>query len=313
MAHYFLTDDGLILEGNSKGDEQRFNLADSAQKPIVIIYFAQKDQADFTAQAKATLKDLILGIANKNAIKLDKVYLRSVEFLLKKGEPVYQKFEIFGGNWEISLTDIVRQISPFYKSLVKNYQITVEKINLPTAPVTYGTSVDVGITIKNNSDKVLYQGTDYEPLISKIQNESSKFYLNGTWLSQTQSAFMNEGSMLKPLESKIFSIKLNVPLYFGEQKESFQLINSLGQPYLGTNFDIALNILRPDKPVVEITQTETGQLNVRDGPWYSSVVISKVTPGQRYFVLESTDTGYLKLDLGNGKTGWVVTKYTKQL
>ena len=313
LAHYFLTKDGLVLEGNSKGDEQRFNIANNTDKPIVIIYFAQKDQGDFTPDVKATLKNLVLGIANTNAIKMDKVFIRSVELLLKKGEPIFQKFDVFGGNWEVTLNSLIKEIAPSYKPIVKNYNISVEKIDLPTASVPYGTTLEIGITIKNNSNKVLYQGTDYEPLISKLQNDSSKFYINGIWLSQTQSGFMNEGSMIKSMESKKFSIKINVPLYFGEQKETFQLINSLGTPYLGTNFEIAVNVLKPDKPVVEITQTETGQLNVRDGPWYSAPVIYKVTPGQRFFVLDRTDSGYIKLDLGGGKSGWVVARYTKEI
>jgi len=91
------------------------------------------------------------------------------------------------------------------------------------------------------------------------------------------------------------------------------LINSIGKVYLGTNFDIILNIRRTGLDVVEITPTETGQLNVRDGPWYSSAIVSKVTPGQRFLVLERTTSGYVKLDLGNGKSGWVVVKYTRTI
>jgi len=52
-------------------------------------------------------------------------------------------------------------------------------------------------------------------------------------------------------------------------------------------------------------------LLVRDCAWASCTIIGRVTPGQRFIVLERTDSGYVKLDLGLGKTGWVVSIYTK--
>jgi hypothetical protein len=311
LSHYFVSKDGQVLQGNHKGDEQRFNISGTTEKPIIITYFSQKDQTDFPTEVRSTLKALILDLANLNGIKLEKVSLKSVEFILKTNEPVFQQFTTQNGKMELTLKEIIKEIQPSYKPIVKNYQLSVEKIDLPAGEVSYGDDVEIGITVRNNSSMVLYQGTDYEPIISKIQNESSKFYVNGVWLSLTQSSFMTPGSMIKPGESKKFSIKLRVPLYFGEQKETFQLINSIGKVYLGTSFDITINIRRTGLDVVEITQTETGQLNVREGPWYSSPVISRVTPGQRFIVLERTNTGYVKLDIGSGKSGWVVVKYTK--
>jgi len=313
LSHYYISKDGQVLQGNHKGDEQRFNILETTEKPIIITYFSQRDQTDFPTDVRTVLKDVLLSLVNLNAIKLEKIYLKSEEFVLSKGAPVTQRFTPMNGKMELTLREIVKEILPSYAPITKNYQLGVEKIDLPVGQVSYGQIVDIGITVKNNSNVVLYQGTDYEPIISKLQNVSSMFYYNGVWLSQTQAPFMTEGSMIKPGESKKFDIKLNIPLYFGAQKEQFQLINSIGNPYLGTNFDISLDIKRTDQPVVEITQTETGQLNVREGPWYSSAVVGKVTPGQRFIVLERTDSGYLKLDLGNGKTGWVVSKYTKTL
>jgi len=313
LSHYFVSKDGQVLQGNHKGDEQRFNISGTTDKPIIITYFSQEDQTDFPTEVRSTLKNLILDLANLNGIKLEKVFLKSVAFNLKTNEPIFQQFTTQNGKMELTLRDIVKEIQPNYKPIVKNYQLSVEKIDLPAGEVSYGDDVEIGITVRNNSSMVLYQGTDYEPIISKIQNESSKFYVNSMWLSQTQASFMTLGSMIKPGESKTFSIKLRVPLYFGEQKETFQLINSIGKVYLGTSFDITINIRRTGLDVVEITQTETGQLNVREGPWYSSPVVSKVTPGQRFIVLERTSSGYAKLDLGNGKTGYVVVKYTKTI
>lgn len=313
LSHYFITKDGQVLQGNHKGDEQRFIIKDSPDRPVIITYLAQKDQSDFPLEVRNVLKNTILEIANNNAIKLNKISLRSVNVVLKEGEPVSQEFSILNGKMDLTLKELIKEITPLYKPVTKSYQLLVEKVSSPLTQVNPGDTVDVNITIKNNSSLVLYQGSNYEPLISKMQNVASKFYLNGVWLSQTQGPIMTEGSTIKPGESKTFPIKLKIPLYFGEQTEQFQLINAVGNIYLGTSFNITLNIKHPTSEVVEITSTETGQLNVRNGPWYSSEIVGKVTPGQRFIVLEKTDSGYLKLDLGNAKTGWVVAKYTKQV
>jgi len=313
LAHYFITKDGQVLQGNSKGDEQRLQLtADSlAGKPVVIVYLAGADQTDFTPAAKTALQQLLLQVANNDAIKLTKISVKSLSYQLTTNQPVAAKFDVLGGRWDISLKDMITAITPQYQPVIKQYNLTVSKVDLPAAAVNFGDDVQIGITITNNSSFVLYQGTDYEPLISKLQNSGSKFYLNGVWLSQTQAPLMSEGSLIKPGESKIFTIKFRVPLYFDLQQEDFQLINALGKPYPGTNFTVSMTINHPSQQVIEITSTETGQLNVRDGPWASSSVIGKVTPGQRFFVLDRTDSGYVKLDIGNGKLGWVVSKYTK--
>lgn len=311
LSHYFLTADGVILEGNSGKDEHRFYFADGAQKPVVITYLARSGQTDFAPAAKPILQELILDIANRNAIPLKNIQARSLSYQLKPEEPISLKTDIISGLWEISIRTALDNITPAYRPQTKAYDLKVEKVEVTKDKVSYGDTVTMQITVKNVSENILYQGTDYEPLMARNSKEASKFFINGTWLSQTQAPVMTEETYLKPGEAKTFGVKLGVPLFFGLQKESFSLTNQMGTKYPGTDFEIALDIARTDKQVIEITATETGQLNVRDGPWASSSVISRVTPGQRFFVLERTETGYVKLDLGNGKTGWVVSKYTK--
>lgn len=312
LAHYIVSKDGQVLQGNTKGDEQRFIVNDSAlTKPIVIMYLADKGQSDFSLNAKDQLGQLIIDIANRNAIKLSNVQVRSLSYHLVSEQPITLNLDIQGGMWEVSLKQIISSITPQYKPISKTYKLDVTAITAPKEQVNYGDSVNISISLKNNSDFVLYQGTDYEPILEKNGKDNSKFFLNKTWVSQTQSPIMNEDSMIKPGETKTFEVPVFVPLYFGEQSEDFHLENMLGATYASDTIKLSLNVKHPDKTVVEITSTETGQLNVRDGPWASSSVTSRVTPGQRFIVLERTESGYTKLDLGNGKTGWVVSKYTK--
>lgn len=314
LAHYFVSKEGQIFEGNSKGDEQKLNINDPEDNnPILIIYLTDKGQSDFSINAKTTLAELILDVANRNAIKLSNVQVRSIKFVLFPEAPLEIIPEQISGLFEISLKDIIAGITPKYAPITKQYAVEIVKLDLPAAAVDYGDPVRLKITLKNNSKHILYQGTDYEPILAKAEGSESKFFLNKTWLSQSQTAVMSERSFIKPQETKEFEFLVNVPLYFGTQSETFHLENALGQAYPNSETTMTLEINRPQFKVVEITNTGTGQLNVRDGPWASSSVISRVTVGQRFPVLEETSSGYTKLDLGSGKTGWVVSRYTKSV
>jgi SH3-like domain-containing protein len=121
---------------------------------------------------------------------------------------------------------------------------------------------------------------------------------------------MQANSYLKAGGSKSYQIRLFVPLYFGLNSENFQLANSLGKIYPNTGFVVSLTVNRSSQRVIEITNTETGTLNVRANPGGNSEVIQKVNPGQRFFVLDNSN-GWTKLNLGNGKNGWVLSKYVK--
>ena len=312
LSHYFVTTEGQVLEGNSLGADQRIKLYQNDSKPIIINFFVAEGSTDFTINQKQTLKELILKLANEQSIALENIFIKEIRLLVKPNEPVLLKLDDLQGSWQIGLKEIVIEITPLYKPIPKSYTFAVEKITVPTKTITFPETFEIQMVIKNTSSNVLFQDTIYEPIMSKLDNAPSKFFLNDVWLSQTQSPIMDENSSIKPNESKTFTIKLKAPLYFGEIKESYQLISGLGRAYTGTTFDLSINVQRPaGKDIVEITNTETGQLNYRDNPFASSNVIGRVTPGQRFIVIERTDSGYIKLDLGNGKTGWVVSKYTK--
>jgi len=63
---------------------------------------------------------------------------------------------------------------------------------------------------------------------------------------------------------------------------------------------------------VIIKATETGWLRVRGQPNAQSAEVAKVNPGVKYNLLDEKD-GYFEIDLGEGKSGWVSTKYAEKL
>mgnify|MGYP000981637009 FL=1 len=62
---------------------------------------------------------------------------------------------------------------------------------------------------------------------------------------------------------------------------------------------------------VTIKETETGWLRVRDKDSNSGIEITKVKPGETYVLLEEK-TDWYKIDLGNGKNGWVSSTYVSK-
>lgn len=57
-----------------------------------------------------------------------------------------------------------------------------------------------------------------------------------------------------------------------------------------------------------VKQTETGWLNVRQGPSATDKLITKINPGEVYDILEE-QTQWVKIKLKDGNSGWVAIKY----
>lgn len=307
--HYVVFQNGTVVEGNANGIDQRQKLGD--ESPVIIAYLARKADLDFTAAAKSAISSLVLELANENKISLDNINTKTIEFVAKEGEPVTARSSVAPGRFSRSLDTLVAGFGSKYKPRERQFKLAVSDVKLPKNPVEYGDEVIAEITVKNNSEYNLYQGMDAEPIISKTEGELSRFYVNENWLSLTQAGLMEEGDTLLAGEAATYKLRLSVPLYFGKQEESFRLANLLGEPYAETGFKLVLDVKKLDKDVVEILDTETGQLNVRESASGFSEVISRVTPGQRFIVIERTDTGWVKLDLGGGQSGWVARQYTK--
>jgi len=311
LFHYLVSKSGQAFKGAVKGDENRFRFTETNLKPIVIAYLASEEDTEFDSVSRSGLAELLLEIMNKNAISPENIYVKSIEYIAKPNEAVLARLGSLGGRWERTLNEIVNGIKSNYKPESRQYLLKVENIGLPANPVSYGDNVVMNVTITNNSDFILLKGNIAEPIMTLNGGISSRFFLNGVWSSLTQTTIFSDGEFLRPHETKTFNVRLKVPLYFELVKENFYLTNTLGEKYADSNFDVSLTVNRYDKKVIEITKTETGQLNVREHPWYNAGIVNRVTVGSRFVVLEETPDGWLRLDLPDNKTGWIVIRYTK--
>jgi hypothetical protein len=311
--HYVISNTGKTIKGNTKGEWQRLQLDTDINAPIIIGYLANSNDIDFDIQAKQSLAELILEIANSYNIELQNISVAEYSISVDSNNIVKAKLDNLSGRWERSIKTIIDEISPQYNPKAKNIQVSVEEVIQPSMEVSIEENVVLSIKIKNNSQYPLIAGTEYEPIVSLVNGNISKFHLNGIWLSLTQFSVMPENSFIMPGQTATYQMRISVPLYFGEVKETFQLTDSLNRTYENTRFDINLNIKRSEKQIVEIINTPTGQLNVRATPSASGEISSRVTPGQRFIVLERSGNGWVRIDLGDSKSGWVAQQYTRAI
>ena len=71
------------------------------------------------------------------------------------------------------------------------------------------------------------------------------------------------------------------------------------------------NNIPDEKERVEITETPTGWLNVRKGPDTEFEIITKISPGETYQLLEEEDNWY-RISLNDGTDGWISGEYAKK-
>jgi hypothetical protein len=313
LFHYVVTKTGQIFEGGSKGEEHRYRTTDDSLHPIIIGYMANKDDIQFDDSVKQNLAELILDIANRNSITMDRVFVKDMQLVAKPNSAIITRFGILGGKWERSLNTLINTIKDKYSPQPKQFDLKIEKVDLPVDAVNYGDNIVMNITLRNNSDYILLKGNPSEPIMTLATGNSSKFFQNGVWLGLSQTSIMPEAAFLRAHESKTFQVRLFVPLYFGIQKEKFSLTDTLGRKYVNSDFEVTLNVNHPKTKVVEILPKGSTILNVHDNPWYSSPTINRVSVGQRFVVIEETKEGWLNLNLGNGKSGWVIASYTRTI
>ncbi len=69
----------------------------------------------------------------------------------------------------------------------------------------------------------------------------------------------------------------------------------------------------PDRPYVEILDTPTGWLNVREQPRTGNddEIITKINPGEKYVLLDE-ESGWIQITLSDGTEGWISGRYAEK-
>lgn len=307
--HYIVSSDGQIYAGNKLGDEAAVNL--SSSNGSIIIGYLQDENASLTISSVNSLKNIILQVINKFAISPEKVTVKNLQYTQgKKGEIEEASLVVASQIWQEDIALIIESLKKDYSPQEIVFKAELAEVKLPEEEQEVAQTAEVKVKIKNIGDINLYSGTTSNIYVTRRDplDASSKFYLVDEWASPSRVGLLKEGERLEMGAERECTFKVYVPLYPPEIIENFILVGPNGSPIEGSEFSIKLKIKKPDKQILEITETEIGYLNVRSSPGLGEV-ITKASPGERFLVLDY-QSGYYKINI-NGKEGWVVNMYVK--
>lgn len=301
--HYVVTKDGRIFNGNKGGEERKVSIDGQGSSQVVIGYLANRSDTSFDPRSTEALGALIIEVANKNYISLDKVTPIGVKYIRNDAEQKVslQKTDLFG-TWGGDLAKIINDFSYLYSPSSKEYLVEVLSVTLPTEAVDPGQTVSGSIKIKNNSIYGIYTDSGSQLLASSSGN--SKFFLRNVWPSATQFYLEPADGVILPGEEDDLAFSIRVPMYFGEQVEDFTLKNANGYSIQNSSFQIKLDINRPSGTIVEVRNNASGFSIVRSQPYQEAGEISRISTGERFLQLDTTANGWAQIDLGDGITGW---------
>lgn len=308
--HYVVSHTGEMFRGNSGGEERKINITGVGDDVVVIGYLAGNNDNAFDPRAQTSLTNLILDVANRNAIKSDKVTVGTVKYIRNDETQTIsiEKQDVFG-LWGTSLNSILETVARQYSPVAKTYEAQVVKTEIPTTEVNPGDVVPAKVTIKNTGQYGIYPDTMSE-LVPTKKSGNSMFYTPDGWASTSQFSLSAEDPVLLPGQEKVYDFKLRAPLYFGEQTEAFSLKNTAGTAIQNSDFNVTLNIKKPaGVTVVEIRETETGWLRVRTTPSGAAAELTRVSAGERFYQTGDEGNGWIKIKLNDGREGWVSRQY----
>lgn len=304
--HYIVTENGEVFQGNIGGDERKVNVDNIGESIILIGYLSYSSKTEFSTKALNSIKELLSTTANKNSIPSNKVIASGLKFVRDEENKTVrmQSVEVFG-NWQSQMDGLRAYVSENYAPVPKTYSAEMKNLVISADQVEPGDTITGNITIANTGTNGFYGGSENEIVVTRAGNSNSQFFINGTWLSRSQFGIMLDNQNILPSQELSFEFKLQAPLTVGEVSETFELRTIGGQGVQSNALTLTLNMKRSSRRIIQIQNTELGYLKVRGEPSTVGPEIDQAASGERYFVIEDAGNGYLKIDLKNGKTGWV--------
>lgn len=307
--HYLQDGEGNIYEGNSSGFDAILPIKGFEKGDVVIGYIGdsakdlnsdnfKKGMEEIVGKVKLAPKNLTVENAD---LKIDlENQNSSLEFTVAAKDDV---FATAINSAKGSLNDITVP--------EKKYALEFVGVQYNKDPEANST-IEVDLELKNTGEDNFYLGGDSELYIATNDPFDSKglFYINGDWANESRIALMNnEHSVLRKGDRELFKFNIKVPLASGEQKESFIVVDKKGDKFDTSKFDVAFVLKLGDLKVLEIKETETGFLRVRESASGFSKEVAKVLSGERYEYLQRSETGWYEIKYSGDKKGWVSSQY----
>jgi hypothetical protein len=312
--NYIVTWDGLVYTGRGGGEGIMLPIdtenSDLSSNCMVIAYF--DNNREFTNAGKDSLEELISKNMGKYGIEKAEVF--SVESFLKKHEDntpsqlVLKKDE--ESSWQDIVANLLRNASP--ATIDINYQAEIESVE-SVQEVDAGQNFEVKVKAKNTGDFPWYPTGDKKIIVatSDPRDHESDFFVSDKWISFSKVVTMNQDWVLSDEEAE-FTFEMSTPLIPGEYTEKFELLVMPGNWVENSQFEVSFKVNSAGLDLVEILDTETGSLNVRDCPSTGCDQIGKVVPGD-ILVKVGSDGNWYEVEFGDGETGWVYGKYVNDI
>ena len=316
--HYVISPEGELIT-NKNSLPERAIAVDGAElvNPIVVGLFVG-DENGIRPKLRAKLEEILLNLANQNSIEAEKIYIKSLSFQETPSRSLVMKANDPYGTWRLDFEKIKEGIALNYAPSEKSYRVEIiGELKLPKDLIEVNEEFEASLKVKNTGENVIYAGSGGEFFMTlkqsnKDKQDKSRFYINELWVSQTQAKLMAEGEVLRPGEEKEYIFKGRAPLEVGKVSEIFELVDATGKKLSDTPLTIAIDLEKTSGKIIEILETETGYLRVRETADFVSKEVDRVSPGDRFFVLQS-NSGFFQIDLGSDKKGWVYSKYVKSI
>jgi hypothetical protein len=313
--HYIVSSSGKIYEGNKGGDERKVLVQGIGDDIVVIGYLVSDSTSQFSTQSEKTLVELLTNVANKNAISPDNILISGIKFVKDREQnTVYLASTDLFGLWNSSLESIREQVRPSYAPQTKDYQVEITSVTMPTEEVEPNAEITGTIGLKNIGGNGIYGDTNASIILTSQKTGTSSFFLNNEWLTTTQVEVITEGEVLLPSSEDVYQFQLKVPLFVGTYAENFDLYLKDGRKLNSQSIEIKVNIKRSDKQIVEVFTNDSEYVNIRSAPSRDAEVVRHGVPGERFFLVsQDLEGGWLEIDLGDGRNGWIANWYVHYL
>ncbi|MBN2100898.1 SH3 domain-containing protein [Candidatus Dojkabacteria bacterium] len=284
---------------------------ESLNNCVVVVYF--DNNREVTNSGKQKLSDVLSEVLSIYDLDSSKIIAADLSVSEPEGEVSLSKLilnKTGDTDWNYTVMDVKRNVTK--RDIDLTYKGSIVSVEVPEK-IGSGENFTVKVKIKNEGDFPWYNSGSNAAYIatSDPRNRDSGLYVSDKWDSFSRVVTSEEKWVL-PGEEAEFEFEIDTPLIAGEYSEKFELLVLPDTWVGGTQFEVKFNVGKGDYDLVEIKDTETGYLNVRECPALSCKEVGKVIPGDILIKIERNGNWY-KVKFSSNKEGWVYGKYVKDI
>lgn len=309
--NYFVGWDGQVFEGMSHQPELIAPVKDKTA--LIIGYLSNYDSAEITRLGQDALEELLVKLANENNV--DPSNISAADWRISPTDDLQTSYiEIFESARSVPVEKTLKTIMPDiqkrYNPRKREYKAEVLEVTVPNQ-LEVENEYEVQVRVKNTGETNWYKNSKSEVTVSRKDNAASEYQIQNAWISDSQAKGQTE-DVVKPGEEIELLFSISTPLISGEYTEKFELKTLGGTILENTEFELKTDINAGANDLVEVKDTPTGYLNVRQAPSTGGALITQILPGEKFIVLEKQPSWY-KLRLKDGQEGWAAKQYLRDL